>query len=55
MVSDTMQDINQVIHNVGMAAWVAGNMFGRFAHNPSLRQISSGPERGRGRERSWTV
>jgi putative copper export protein len=22
MVSDTVQDVNQVLHNVGMAAWV---------------------------------
>jgi hypothetical protein len=53
MVSDTVQDVNQVVHNVGMAAWVGGNMFGRFAHNPSLRRISSHPERGAVANAAW--
>jgi hypothetical protein len=46
MVSDTVQDVNQVLHNVGMAAWVGGALFGRVAHNPSLSRISSHAERG---------
>jgi len=46
VVSDTMQDVNQVLHNVGMAAWVGGTLFGRLAHNPSLTRISSHAERG---------
>jgi hypothetical protein len=53
VVSDTVQDVNQVLHNVGMATWVGGSMFGRFAHNPSLRRISSRPERGAVANAAW--
>jgi len=55
MVSDTVQDINQVVHNVGMAAWVGGTMFGQFAHNPSLRRISSPAERGAVSNAAWNT
>jgi hypothetical protein len=36
-----------------MAAWVGGNMFGRFAHNPSLRRIAPHPERGAVANAAW--
>ncbi len=38
-----------MVYNVGMAAWVGGTLFGRFAHNPSLTRISSRAERERER------
>ncbi len=53
MISDTVQDVNQVLHNVGMAAWVGGTMFGRFAHNPSLTRIASHAERGAVANAAW--
>lgn len=53
MVSDKVQDVNQVLHNVGMAAWVGGTMFGRFAHNPSLTRIASHAERGAVANAAW--
>jgi hypothetical protein len=53
MVSDTVQDAAQVAHDVGLAAWLGGAMFGKFAHNPSLRLISSAAERGQVANAAW--
>jgi hypothetical protein len=53
MVSDTVQDVAQVAHDVGLAAWLGGAMFGKFAHNPSLRLISSKVERGEVANAAW--
>ena len=53
MVSDTVQDVAQVAHDVGLAAWLGGAMFGKFAHNPSLRLISSRSERGQVANAAW--
>jgi hypothetical protein len=55
MVSDTVQDVNQVLHNVGMAAWVGGALFGRVALNPSLARISSHAERGAVANSAWNA
>jgi uncharacterized membrane protein len=55
MVSDTVQDVNQVLHNVGMAAWVGGSLFGRVALNPSLSAISSPAERGAVANKAWNA
>ena len=55
MVSDSLQDVNQVVHNVGMTAWVGGTMFGRLAHNPSLTRISSRAERGAVANAAWNA
>jgi hypothetical protein len=55
MVSDTVQDINQVLHNVGMAAWVGGALFGRVALNPSLTRIASHAERGAVANAAWNA
>ncbi len=54
MVSDKVQDLNQVAHNIGMTAWVGGVMFGKFAHNPSLVAISSRTERGQVANAAWS-
>lgn len=53
MVNDTVQDAAQAVHDVGVAAWLGGAMFGKFAHNPSLRQISSHAERGKVANAAW--
>ena len=53
MVSDTVQDAAQVAHDVGLAAWLGGAMFGKFAHNPSLRLISSPADRGQVANAAW--
>jgi hypothetical protein len=53
MVSDTVQDVAQAAHDVGLAAWLGGAMFGKFAHNPSLRLIASPVERGQVANAAW--
>ena len=53
MVNDTVQDVARAAHDVGLAAWLGGAMFGKFAHNPSLRLIASREERGRVANAAW--
>jgi hypothetical protein len=53
MVSDTVQDVAQAAHDVGIAAWLGGAMYGKFAHNPALRQIESHAERGKVSNAAW--
>jgi hypothetical protein len=35
-VNDTLANTDRATHDVGLAAWLGGAMFGKFAHNPSL-------------------
>ncbi len=53
MVNDSVQDVAQVAHDVGLAAWLGGAMFGKFAHNPSLRLIPSHTQRGQVANAAW--
>ncbi len=53
MISDTVQDVGQVAHDLGVAAWLGGAMYGKFAHNPSLKRISSHAERGATSNAAW--
>ena len=53
MVSDTLSHTTRAAHDVGLAAWLGGAMFGKFAHNPALRRISSRPERGAVANAAW--
>ena len=53
MVSDTVQDVAQAAHDVGIAAWLGGAMYGKFAHNPSLRLIASRADRGKVANAAW--
>jgi hypothetical protein len=55
MVDDKLQDITQAAHNIGMAAWFGGVLFGRLAHNPSLRLIRSERERGQVANAAWNA
>jgi hypothetical protein len=42
------------VHNVALAALLGGNLFGRFAMNPALEDISDKAERGKVLNRAWT-
>ena len=53
IVSDTVANTTRVAHDVGLAAWLGGAMFGKFAHNPSLRRISDHSERGSVANAAW--
>jgi hypothetical protein len=52
-VSDTLANTTRAAHDVGLAAWLGGAMFGKFALNPSLRQVSSHTERGSAANAAW--
>lgn len=53
MVSDTLSHSTRAAHDVGLAAWLGGAMFGKFAHSPALRRISSRSERGAVANAAW--
>ena len=53
MVSDTIQDVNQALHNIGMATWVGGTIFGRYALNPAVRRAASHEDRGAVANDAW--
>ncbi len=52
-VADTLSNTTRAAHDVGLAAWLGGSMFGKFAHNPSLTRISSHAERGKVANAAW--
>ena len=52
-VNDTLANATRAAHDVGLAAWLGGAMFGKFAHNPSLRKITSHTERGSVSNAAW--
>lgn len=53
MVNDTLANATRAAHDVGLAAWLGGSMFGKFAHNPSLAKISDRRERGSVANAAW--
>ena len=52
-VNDTLANTTRAAHDVGLAAWLGGAMFGKFAHNPSLKKIASHNERGSVTNAAW--
>jgi hypothetical protein len=52
-VPDPLANTTRALHDVGLAAWVGGAMYGKFALNPSLEKISSRPERGSVANAAW--
>ena len=42
-VNDSLANATRAAHDVGLAAWLGGAMFGKFAHNPSLRKSRATP------------
>lgn len=52
-VPDSFANTARAAHDVGLAAWLGGAMFGKFAHNPSLERISVHSERGAVANAAW--
>jgi hypothetical protein len=52
-VSDTLANTTRAAHDVGLAAWLGGAMFGKIALNPSLERITSHAERGSVSNAAW--
>jgi hypothetical protein len=53
MVPDALANATRAAHDVGLAAWLGGSMFGKFALNPALEEISSHAERGSVSNAAW--
>lgn len=45
--------ISRIAHNLGLATWFGGSLFGQVALNPTINKISSREERGRVLNESW--
>ena len=52
-VNETLANAARAAHDVGLAAWLGGAMFGKFAHNPSLVKIADHTERGSVTNDAW--
>ena len=52
-ITDTLANSTRAAHDVGLAAWLGGAMFGKFAHNPALVRIASHTERGSVSNAAW--
>jgi hypothetical protein len=53
MVNDRVQNATRAIHDVGLASWLGGSMFGKFALNPAVRGIADKAERGKVSNLAW--
>ncbi|MEJ7716612.1 MAG: hypothetical protein WKF31_01110 [Thermoleophilaceae bacterium] len=54
MTRDSLANGFRVAHDIGLAAWVGGSMFGKFALNPAVSQVSSRAERGKVVNTAWS-
>ena len=52
-VSDTLANTTRAAHDVGLAAWLGGSMYGKYALNPSLSRITDHSERGSVANAAW--
>lgn len=46
-------NISKIGHNLGLATWFGGTLFGQIALNPTIRRISDKNERGRVLNEAW--
>ena len=52
-VPDSLANTTRAAHDVGLAAWLGGTLFAKFAHNPSVKLVSSHTERGQVVNAAW--
>ena len=53
MVNDTLAYSARAAHDWGLASWLGGSMFGKFALNPAVAGISDKAERGKVVNAAW--
>ncbi len=51
--SDTVSSLGRAAHDIGMAALLGGNLYGRLAMHPALAEVSDEAERGKVLNRAW--
>jgi hypothetical protein len=53
MVNDPLAYVTRAAHDLGLATWFGGTMFGKFALNPSVRAITERRDRGKVLNAAW--
>ena len=52
--SDALANTTRAVHDVGLAAWLGGSMFGKFALNPAVRLANDKADRGKVINGAWS-
>ena len=55
MTNDALAYSARVAHDAGLAAWIGGSLFGKFAMNPAVRRVSDRADRGRVVNAAWSA
>lgn len=55
MVSDVIANTTRAAHDWGLASFLGGSMYGKFAMNPAVRVIESKPDRGKVTNTAWNA
>src|SRR5215212_2369513 len=53
MVNENLAEAARAAHDWGLASWLGGTMFGKFALNPSVARIGDHSERGKVVNAAW--
>jgi hypothetical protein len=53
MVNEQVQNAARIAHDVGLATWFGGQVFGKFALNPVVKVIDDPPTRGKVVNSGW--
>ena len=53
MVNDTLAQTTRAAHDWGLASYLGGTMYGKFALNPAVRTIPSKTDRGKVANTAW--
>ncbi len=53
MVNPQLQNAARAVHDLGLATWFGGQVFGKFALNPVVQRISNPRERGKVVNSGW--
>lgn len=53
MVNEQLQNVSRIAHDVGLATWFGGQVFGKFALNPTVAVLQDKAERGKVVNSGW--
>lgn len=53
MINEQLQNAGQITHDVGLATWFGGQVFGKFALNPAVEVIPDPAVRGQVVNKAW--
>ncbi len=55
MPSEQVQNLARAAHDVGLAVWYGGTVFGKFALNPAVKAITDETARGQASNAAWAT